>query len=122
VNKGTVCYRLPPLLTSVMSTTMVIVTTTTRVLSAVLPPIQWRHINSRLFTTDLPLHRRRLYPSALRRIITLMCLGERFLHGGMMCVSSVSYLLALCNMTSARLRASLLLSPNARRMLYRATA
>jgi len=122
VNKGTVYLRLTPALTSVMSTTMVIVTTTTRVVRAVLPPIQWRHINSRLFTTDLPHHRRRLYPSALRKIITLMCLGVRFLHGGKMCVSSVSYLLALCSMVGARLRASMLYSQQARRMLYRAAA
>jgi hypothetical protein len=107
---------------SVMSTTMVIVTTTLRVVWVALPPIQWRQAKSRLFITDLSHHRRRPYPSALRRKITLMCPGERFLHGGKVCAPSVSYLLALSSMTGVHPLASMLYCRKARGMLYRAAA
>jgi len=123
VNKGMV-YNRRRLLTSVMSTTMVTVTTTMRLLWAALPPIRCGQNKSRLLATDLSEHRRRLYPFAIkrRRIVTLICPGERFLHGGKVCVSSVSYLLALCSMAGARSRASMLCSQKAREMLYRASA
>ena len=121
MNKGMVCTRLRPPRRFLMSTTMVIATTTMRVLPVALPPIPCRQNTGRLFITDLPSHRRRPCPSVIkrRRISTLMRPGERFLHGGGVCVPAVSYPAALCSMVTHTpgFDAFMPISPG---MLYRA--